>query len=142
MIVLSSSTAVLCPQQQWTAAMAAWPVPCSRFNSSTVITCSNRDNHFRVRLVLGGSRRRVYATAKGPWEDPDDGSDDDSEYEEEEEDEETDEDEDYKSDWETNVNDTKVVVTNASALSVKEYEETLVRGLHRGVLHYFHRLFD
>lgn len=127
MIISLSNAIMLCPQQQWgVPARAAWPVFGCRLNNNRVITFLNRENHLPVRFSVGCSKRRDF---EGSWEDPDDGSDD-SEYEddyEEEEEEETEENDlDYESDWEANGKD-KVVLSNDDALSMKQYEEVLVK---------------
>ncbi|KAL0381713.1 UNVERIFIED_CONTAM: Ankyrin repeat domain-containing protein, chloroplastic [Sesamum angustifolium] len=129
-MMVSLSNFMLCPKQQMSAvATAACPVFLCRPNYTEVIRWLNRGKQFPVCLANGFSKRRVYGAAannEGLWEDPDDGSDD-SEYEDESDDEDEEENDlDYESDWEASGNE-NAVVGNVDKLSMRKYEENLVR---------------
>ncbi|KAL0395681.1 UNVERIFIED_CONTAM: Ankyrin repeat domain-containing protein, chloroplastic [Sesamum calycinum] len=129
-MMVSLSNFMLCPKQQMSVvATAACPVFLCRPNYTEVIRWLNRGKQFPVCLANGFSKRRVYGAAannEGLWEDPDDGSDD-SEYEDESDDEDEEENDlDYESDWEASGNE-KAVVGNVDKLSMRKYEENLVR---------------
>ncbi|KAK4409911.1 Ankyrin repeat domain-containing protein, chloroplastic [Sesamum angolense] len=128
-MMVSLSNFMLCPKQQMSVAATACPVFLCRPNYNEVIRWLNRGKQFPVCLANGFSKRRVYGAAanyEGLWEDPDDGSDD-SEYEDESDDEDEEENDlDYESDWEASGNE-KAVVGNVDKLSMRKYEENLVR---------------
>ncbi|KAL0424301.1 UNVERIFIED_CONTAM: Ankyrin repeat domain-containing protein, chloroplastic [Sesamum radiatum] len=129
-MMVSLSNFMLCPKQQMSVvATATCPVFLCRPNYTEVIRWLNRGKQFPVCLANGFSKRRVYGAAannEGLWEDPDDGSDD-SEYEDESDDEDEEENDlDYESDWEASGNE-KAVVGNVDKLSMRKYEENLVR---------------
>ncbi|KAI3462985.1 hypothetical protein Pfo_019648 [Paulownia fortunei] len=130
-MMVSLSNAMRWPRQQLgVVATAACPGFGCHLNYTSVVRCWNKGDRFHVRFATGYSKRRLYSVAnyEGLWEDPEDGSDE-SEYEDDSDDEDGEMEEndlDYESDWEANRND-KAVVSNVEELSVRKYEEDLVK---------------
>ncbi|KAG8366861.1 hypothetical protein BUALT_Bualt16G0012000 [Buddleja alternifolia] len=136
MIVSLTNTAMLYPKQQLSiVAKPAIPAFDRRLNYTEVVECLERGNDSHVRFANVYSKRRIYALSnyEGLWEEPDDGSDG-SEFEDDSDDEDEDEDEDeeendldYESGWEANGTAKAVVSNNSNELSVRKYEEDLIK---------------